>query len=189
VIACIALLCGCIVPPQLGVKNPAETQSPATEQKLTPSRPDLIKPSIPDSAPALGAAPTESAAPEPLAAPPHASTKPWEDTRVKSAATDLANTRPTVKKFKICYSVKDDEWWVTLYEPADDFIELKQFTWNRDSEKLEELLVMKRIPAAGLEKHLKEEEPGRACEVHDSSPGPEACANTSFRVTRLGPTE
>ncbi len=88
----------------------------------------------------------------------------WEDQKVRDAAAELAKASPEVKKIKICYAVKEHEWWVILYERGEGFFELKQFIWNNESERLEPFLVLKRIPAARLQQHLTEEEPGKACE-------------------------
>jgi hypothetical protein len=87
-----------------------------------------------------------------------------EDQKIKSAALELAKSFPQVTRIKVCYAVKDDEWWVTLYDKAGPFTELKQYTWNRDQEKLEVFLVVKRIPSNRVEQQLNEEEPGKACE-------------------------
>lgn len=92
----------------------------------------------------------------------------WEDQAVKDAAIEIARSFPQTKKIKICYSINDDEWWVTLYDFTDSFIDLKQFTWNRETKKLEPFLVLKKIPPNRLQEHLSEEESGKACEVVDS---------------------
>jgi hypothetical protein len=97
----------------------------------------------------------------------------WEDQKVRDAAVVMAKASPGVEKIKICYAVKQHEWWVILYERGQGFFELKQYIWNKESEKLEPFLVVKRIPAARLQQHLTEEEPGRACEILEpSSTGP-----------------
>jgi hypothetical protein len=97
----------------------------------------------------------------------------WEDQKVRDAAVVMAKASPEVKKIKICYVVKQHEWWVILYEQGQGFFELKQYIWNKESEKLEPFLVLKRIPAARLQQHLTEEEPGKACEILEPpSPSP-----------------
>jgi hypothetical protein len=105
---------------------------------------------------------------EPLQ-PPSGQSRPaeqeWEDQKVRDAAVIMAKASPEVKKIKICYAVKRHEWWVILYEQGQGFFELKQYIWNKDSEKLEPFLVLKRIPAARLQQHLAEQEPGKACEI------------------------
>jgi hypothetical protein len=89
----------------------------------------------------------------------------WEDQKIREAAMEMAKGLPQVSKIKVCYAVKDDEWWVTFYDNAGAFTELKQYTWNRDLEKLEAFLVLKRIPSSRVQQHLTEEEPGKACDV------------------------
>lgn len=97
----------------------------------------------------------------------------WEDQKVRNAAVVMAKASPEVKKIKICYAVKQHEWWVILYEQGQGFFELKQYVWNKESEKLDPFLVVKRIPAARLQQHLTEEEPGKACEILEPpSPSP-----------------
>jgi hypothetical protein len=91
--------------------------------------------------------------------------KEWEDQKVRNAAVEMAKASPLVEQIKICYSVREHEWWVVLYERGDGFIELKQYIFNYDSEQLEPFLVVKRIPPARLQQHLYEEEPGKACEI------------------------
>lgn len=104
-------------------------------------------------------------APQPPAGPKGPAKQEWEDQKVREAAVEMAKASPEVKKIKICYAVKEHEWWVVLYERGEGYFELKQFIWNKESERLEPYLVVKRIPAARLQQHLTEEEPGKACEV------------------------
>ena len=82
----------------------------------------------------------------------------------------MAKNFQHVSKIKVCYAVKDDEWWVVLYDDAGAFTELKQYTWNRDQEKLEAFLVVKRIPSGRVQEQSAEEEPGKACEVLEPAP-------------------
>lgn len=82
----------------------------------------------------------------------------------------MARNQREIRKLKICYSVKDNEWWIILYEDAGGFYELKQFVWDRDQDKLEAFLVQKKVPKSRLEEHLRQQEPDRACEALD--PGP-----------------
>ncbi|MGO9569875.1 MAG: hypothetical protein ACLP5H_20280 [Desulfomonilaceae bacterium] len=111
----------------------------------------------------------EQPRPDELSQPPGGQSGPpkqeWEDQKVRDAAVEMAKASPEVKKIKICYAVKEHEWWVIFYERGEGIFELKQYIWNKESEKLEPFLVLKRIPAARLQQHLTEEEPGRACEI------------------------
>ncbi|MBI5570154.1 MAG: hypothetical protein HY914_09435 [Desulfomonile tiedjei] len=91
----------------------------------------------------------------------------WEDQRIKGAAQQLAKQSAGVKKGKVCYSVKNDEWWVILYQDSADAYDVKQFVWNREQERLEPFLVVTRIAKSRLEDHLNGSEHGRTCEVLD----------------------
>lgn len=95
----------------------------------------------------------------------------WEDQKkVRDAAAEMAKADPAVKKIKVCYAVRNDEWWVILYEQGEGIFELKQYIWNKESEKLEPFLVYKTIPITRLQQHLTEEEPGKACEIMEPPP-------------------
>jgi len=89
----------------------------------------------------------------------------WEDQKVKHMALELAAKSPETKKVRICYAVKDNEWWIILYEDAGAFYELKQYIWDKDQDKLEPFLVLKKIPKSRFEEHIKQSEPNRACEM------------------------
>jgi hypothetical protein len=107
----------------------------------------------------------ESSRPAAKEPEPESSTKTWEDEKVKALALELAKAAPSGAKAKVCYAVKKDEWWVILYEDAGTEFNLKQYTWNREQNKLEEFLVLKTVPKDKIEENLRASEPGRACEV------------------------
>jgi hypothetical protein len=88
-----------------------------------------------------------------------------EDQQVKAAARELAKNMGGIRKIKVCYVDKDDEWWATLYEDIGTVIDVKQFFWNRESEKFEPFLILKRISKSKLDGDLKHNEPGRKCAV------------------------
>lgn len=179
--AALALaLTGCLLPSPEGVRNKAKWDTPQTDQGPAPTPKTgqgLVKPVIPPAAEKEAATPpTKHGPPTPVrvAVEPKDRGQPkkqdWEDQKVKSAAVELAKTLPSVKKMKICYEVKHDEWWAILYEDSGSMIELKQFVWSRQQEKFEPHLVMQRIPANQLQQHLAESVPGRACEPVDLGP-------------------
>ncbi len=60
--------------------------------------------------------------------------------------------------------MKTDEWWIVLYDDMGAVYDVKQFTWNRDQEKLEPFLVLKKIGKNRLEEELTVREADRACE-------------------------
>jgi hypothetical protein len=106
-----------------------------------------------------------------LAAPTEAKSgsREWEDQRVKEAAFKISRNFPGVKKGKICYSVKNDEWWIVLYDEAGSAYDVKQYVWNRDQEKLDPFLVLKRIGKNRLDEVLASRESDKACEPLDFS--------------------
>jgi hypothetical protein len=145
----------------------ANSEGVAQMPAANTENPFLEKPK-PKGEPPKSVAPTQ---------PPRGQDRPakqeWEDQKVRDAAVEMAKATPGVKQIKICYAVKKGEWWVILYQPGQGMYELKQYIWNKDSEKLEPFLVYKTIPADRLQQHLTEEEPGRACEVMElPSAGP-----------------
>ncbi len=196
---CAALCYGCIIPSQEALRNPSISDQSRSEAKPSGTNKGLIKPYIPsERGPAQTVAEQQSAAsfsPEssaPVAEIPektetseapvvtpavsvasnstHAKDRKWEDQKVKAAAMELSRGMPGIKKLKVCYAVKEDEWWVTLYEESGPAFELKQFTWNREQDKLEQFLVQKRLAADRLQSHLTEHENDMACEVLDPTP-------------------
>jgi len=88
-----------------------------------------------------------------------------EDQQVRTAALELSRSIGPVQKIKLCYVTKDEEWWATFYEDIGPVIDVKQFIWNRDSERFEPFLVLKRIPKSKLTAELKREERDRTCTV------------------------
>ena len=88
-----------------------------------------------------------------------------EDHQVKTAARELAKSVGEIEKMKVCYVTKDDEWWVTFYQDIGPVIDVKQYIWNRDLEKFEPFLVLKRISKAKFAAELKREEPGHRCDI------------------------
>jgi hypothetical protein len=157
--------------PNMAMLNNAEP-SPAS-----PNVTGLIKATIPPDAPesaldTQGDTKDESRPGAPDAGgewvPKPAQAKAWEDEKVTLAALEKARSLPSVKKVQICYSDKDDEWSVALFDYIGNSFDVKQFFWNRDREALEPHLVLKRIPESRLQKSLEEKESGRVCEVLDT---------------------
>jgi hypothetical protein len=83
--------------------------------------------------------------------------------QVKAAALELAKILGNIKKAKICYAGKDKEWWAIYYQDIESAIDVRQFFWNSDTEKLEPFLVLKRIPQAKMDSDFKKEETGKTC--------------------------
>jgi hypothetical protein len=166
-------------PPPLQPAPPVQAPSAAqTSHAISPtprSQPYAQLPSDRRHASERDARPAELTATPAAPAPPQtpaaleakAGSRQWEDQKVRQAAIKLSHQFQGVKKGKICYSVKNDEWWVVLYEDAGPMYELKQYTWNRDQEKLEEFLVLKKIGKNRLEEDRSARDPDRACEAVD----------------------
>lgn len=155
-----------VIPPETSSKIELEDTLASTPQEDAPQK------SAPEKRPAPPAAAAPSGAPagaQPTDAKPEPETKPrtkqWEDEKIKTVALNLAATSAAVVRIKVCYYVKHDEWWVIAYEDTGGPIELKQYIWNRDQEKLEPFLVLKTIARDRLEEHVKASEPDKACEV------------------------
>ncbi len=94
----------------------------------------------------------------------------WEDQKVRDAAFEKAKAAQGVKKIQLCYDVKEHEWWVILYEQQGDFIELEQYVWNDQLQKLEPFLVVRRFPITQLQQRLTAEHPDKPCEILDPPP-------------------
>jgi hypothetical protein len=88
-----------------------------------------------------------------------------EEHQIKAAAHVLAKTIGVVEKMKLCYVTQDDEWWATFYVDIGSILDVKQFIWNRESEKFEPFLVVKRLSKSKLASDLKQSQPGRKCAV------------------------
>lgn len=86
-----------------------------------------------------------------------------EERQVEAAALELAKSLGSIDKIKMCYVDKDDEWWATLYEDIGSVIDVRQFIWNRESQRFEPFLVLKRISKSKLAAELKRNEKGRSC--------------------------
>jgi hypothetical protein len=188
-------LAGCLIPSQDAMKKlswPVQQQR-TSESGEKSSEQTLIKPFIPPesergsgenlpkeeesqsvqtkdrSVSEQPQAPSKPAETSTQSAPTQSEQKPsirtWEDEKVKTLALELAKGLSAGSKMKMCYAVKKDEWWVILYEDTGTVFELKQYSWNREQNKLEPFLVFKTIPKDQIQEHLSSSEPDRACEV------------------------
>jgi len=193
---CAALCYGCIIPSQEAFRNPGVSDQSHSDLQPSGAGKGLIKPYIPSDREQANTQPEQQtpAAPSPESSAPvleipeknksfeapvvapavtvssnsrGPKDRQWEDQKVKAAAMEKARGIAGIKKLKVCYAVKEDEWWVTLYKEAGSVFDLTQYTWNRDQDKLEEFLVPKRIPSDRLNSHLAEHEANMACEVLD----------------------
>jgi hypothetical protein len=88
-----------------------------------------------------------------------------EESQVKAEARELANRIGSIERIKMCYVDEDDEWWATFYQDIGSVIDVRQFIWNRESQRFEPFLVLKRISKSKLAAELNRKEKGRRCAV------------------------
>ncbi len=154
-----------VIPPESELGSGAETPKQDQSQKIQTN-------AVADSQNSEQTAkrPEQSIETASTEAEPKSSSKAWEDEKVKSLALDLAKGSSTGSKMKICYAIKRDEWWVILYENMGSAFEVKQYSWNREQNKLEPFLVYKTLPHDKIQEQLNSPEPDRACEVVETPP-------------------
>lgn len=169
-------------PTSFGLPTEAPTPVPAP-----PPDQGLIKAYIPEDESAESGQPSAQTAPPQAAVPPQTlswagtaregSNPPrqsksdeqkkkggqWEDQKVTGLALEEAKGIPSVQAGKVCYDTEYDEWSVILYDDTGPILDLKQYIWNRDSERLEPFLVKKEIPPSRLKSHLNQKERGKLC--------------------------
>ncbi|AFM23017.1 hypothetical protein [Desulfomonile tiedjei] len=161
--------------PSERVSSESRTKSRVSEpvQAISTSSP-VVAESNAEAAPNPVVAESGAEAPpkiEPSPVPEASTTKrQFEDQQVRAAAIELARSYSGIHKLKLCFAVKEDEWWATLYESTGNAFELKRYTWNREQEKFQPFLVPKRINGERLQASLGEQEPDMACEVIDPTP-------------------
>lgn len=106
----------------------------------------------------------KQAQPEPKSGEKTEKKKPEDEAdQVKAAALEKAKDLGNIKKAKVCYASKDKEWWVVFYQDTDSAIDVRQFFWHPETERLEPFLVLKRIPRDKMESDFKKDEPGKTC--------------------------
>lgn len=167
---------GCLAPFQATVKQTDKEPGIVRDNEPGEKSASLIKPEIrsedaqsPARRDQSNGGPPRKPAVEmgPKAESPGASKGEREDQQVKKAALEMAKAFASVVKIRICHAVDGDQWWVTLYDDTGTAIDLKQYTWNRQSEKLDPYLVLKRIPRSQLYADIARKKQGTACEVID----------------------
>ena len=108
-------------------------------------------------------------------------TNPAESERekVKTVALRLTANTTSVDRIKICHDPKENEWWITLYEDAGVFVELKQYIWSIYKDRPEPFLVQERVSKDRLEDHLSTAKTGTSCEVLERSDDPPSHLETA----------
>lgn len=90
---------------------------------------------------------------------------PTEEELVREAVVKMGQSFEPVLNIKICHLAPKDEWWATIYQDLGQAVDVKQFIWNREQEKLEPFLVLTRIPRSKVKVHLTNNKPGSRCEI------------------------
>ncbi len=116
-----------VIPPEIS----STTESDSAQSKVPEQEASQKIAAAPQSAPPAAAArpePPKETEQTPGQAKPEGNTqsKQWEDEKVKSLALELAKNSVVVTRVKVCYSVKNDEWWIIAYEDTGGPIEIKQ---------------------------------------------------------------
>lgn len=88
-----------------------------------------------------------------------------EDARITGVMRELAKSVGGVTLAKLCYVKDDDEWWIMLYRESSGKVDLKQFIWNRHSEKAEPFLVIREFSRGRMSQEMKKNEEGKECKV------------------------
>lgn len=152
------------IPGNAGEAEPARSSDPArVGADPSPSPPE-------EGASGLPSVSSDSRWPSDQVAQSSGTQDQWELQQVKAAAIKKATGIPTVLKIKVSYAVDSDEWWVILYDDRGPLIDLKQYVWNRETQKLEPFLVLRQIAKSQLERHLTEKLPGRVSHILDYPP-------------------
>ncbi|GEM_PF-855273 len=176
-VTAVFMVTACVIPLQQGKQGSDPTPKSSERNTVKERTTGLIRASIPDKqGPGSDTRNPSAFKPGPVSRSPIPKDRDrplqWEDEKVKTAARALAKSYPSVKKIQVCYDVKDDEWWVILYDDIGKAFDLKRFIWNRESGEMEPFLVPRQIPKKQLKSHLAKEEPGRACEILEPWKGP-----------------
>ena len=88
-----------------------------------------------------------------------------EESAIIPALKELAQSVGGVTLAKLCYVKEDDEWWIMLYRESAGKVDLKQFIWNRHSEKPEPFLVIREFSRGRMNIEMKKNEEGKECKV------------------------
>jgi hypothetical protein len=158
----VAICAGCLGLSRENKRPWGDTVNPSigSEANEQNPRPSAVKAS----------APGQTGTSEDKTVSPKTSDKPAriglsEEEKAKDLALDLARANPNVKKLKVCHDKKSEEWWLTLYEDAGNYFQLRQYTWSVQQDQPEEFLVLKRISKSKLESDLTASDPDRTCQV------------------------
>jgi hypothetical protein len=139
---------------------PTVTETDPKGERTPPSRPGT---QTADSAAATSTQPVSG--PEVITRGPEQPPRQSEQGRVERAARELAADQHNLLKVSICFVPRFQEWWVVLYEDLGHSVEVKKYTWNFETEKLERFLVLERVPHSKLNEEDSVPVKGGTCQA------------------------
>ncbi len=93
--------------------------------------------------------------------------KPLSDEdKVKRAALEVIKGLSSPKKYMICHDEIKDEWSLTVFDDIGNVLDVKQYYWNMETEKMESFLVLNRIPKSHLKDELSKKGLGKNCSIY-----------------------
>lgn len=90
-----------------------------------------------------------------------------QEEKVKKVAIETLKGLSSPIKYTICYDEENDEWWLTVYEDIGHALDVKQYFWTPQQEKLEPFLVLNRIPKGRLTAELSKQSDRKKCSIHE----------------------
>jgi hypothetical protein len=99
--------------------------------------------------------------------PPKIEKKLSDEDKVKKAALEVIKELGSPIKYIICYDQEKDEWSLTVYDDIGNVLDVKQYFWNIEKEKLEPFLVLNRIPKSRLGLELSKSSVKKKCSTYD----------------------
>jgi gamma-glutamylcyclotransferase (GGCT)/AIG2-like uncharacterized protein YtfP len=90
--------------------------------------------------------------------------------KAKLHAYQLATQIGNVKKIKVCWDKRFEEWRFTLYQDVGDYYDLKQFFWKIDQPRPEAFCVLKHMAKDRLSDATTVQQGENSCSVFDPEP-------------------
>ncbi len=93
--------------------------------------------------------------------------KPLSDEdKVKRAALEIIKETESPKKYMICHDEIKDEWSLVVFDDIGNVLDVKQYFWNMETQKMERFLVLNRIPKSHLKDELSKKSLGKNCSTY-----------------------
>lgn len=89
-----------------------------------------------------------------------------DEDRVKKAALQVIKELASPQKYLICHDEIKDEWSLTVFDDIGHILDVKQYYWNMETEKMEPFLVLNRIPKSHLNDELSKKSLGKNCKTY-----------------------